>query len=280
MQELETLFNLNVLWHTIPVDKTMIWVYVELAVIILIWILIYFKRSSIKIAFEMFYEFMYWFFEEILWKNEQKWIKWTVTNIFFVILIANLLGRIWDILAVWIEPLEKWFSPFSSWKNWVFAMSLSIVVLVFIINILKNWVSTFYNYVPFWWKWFLTAWKYEWWNKILYYIKRFFMKIFDIIISMFIWMLDIVGDFIAKPISLAFRLFWNMFAWTVLLVLLVWATWALFEAIIWINLPLFLPLILFVQWLLVANIQAFVVALLSSIFIKMVSWESENQSDQ
>jgi hypothetical protein len=51
---------------------------------------------------------------------------------------------------------------------------------------------------------------------ILFYLARPVIKIFDIIISLFVGFLDIIG-ILAKVISLAFRLFGNMMSGTVLL---------------------------------------------------------------
>jgi len=56
-------------------------------------------------------------------------------------------------------------------------------------------------------------------NPVLFYIAWPLAKIFDIVVSMFIGLLDVVG-IVAKMISLAFRLYGNMLAGTVLLGLL------------------------------------------------------------
>jgi F0F1-type ATP synthase membrane subunit a len=51
--------------------------------------------------------------------------------------------------------------------------------------------------------------------------------------------------------------------------------WWLTVSLIGINIPAFLPIIVYVQWLLVAVVQAFVFSLLVAIFIKMADeWES------
>lgn len=106
-----------------------------------------------------------------------------------------------------------------------------------------------------------------------------FIKLADIVISLFIGFLDFVGDFIAKPISLAFRLYGNMFAGTILLGLLVGASSNLTAYLLHgFKFPVLLPLILFVQGLLVAIIQAFVVALLTAIFVKMTQTEEAETS--
>ena len=94
------------------------------------------------------------------------------------------------------------------------------------------------------------------------------VKVFDIIISLFLWMLEIIG-LAAKIISLSFRLFWNVTAWGLLLTMLVWALTALTASLINVEFPVLIPLIVYIQELLVAFIQAFVFPLLIAIFIKV-----------
>jgi F0F1-type ATP synthase membrane subunit a len=133
-----------------------------------------------------------------------------------------------------------------------------------------------YEYVPFRWKWIITIEKGEL-HPAVFYPAWVVIKAFDIVISLFVWFLDIIGIF-AKVISLAFRLFGNMLSGTALLtVLVVW----LGGATQWrfgFEFPILGPIILFVQGLLVASIQAFVFPLLIAIFVKVARmWEEDNQ---
>jgi len=81
----------------------------------------------------------------------------------------------------------------------------------------------------------------------LFYLARPVIKIFDIIISLFVGFLDIIG-ILAKVISLAFRLFGNMMSGTVLLsVLMVGLSAATAKWFGGVELPLLAPIILFVQ---------------------------------
>ena len=81
----------------------------------------------------------------------------------------------------------------------------------------------------------------------LYWIARPVIKIFDIVISLFVGFLDIIG-ILAKVISLAFRLFGNMMSGTVLLsVLMVGLSAATAKWFGGIELPLIAPIILFIQ---------------------------------
>jgi F0F1-type ATP synthase membrane subunit a len=99
--------------------------------------------------------------------------------------------------------------------------------------------------------------------------KGFLAKIGDIIISLFIWFLDIVGV-LAKIISLSIRLFGNMSSGSILLNVIFIGVWIWTVWFIWFNVPLGLPIIIYIQWLLSSVIQAFVFALLVGIGIAMV----------
>jgi F0F1-type ATP synthase membrane subunit a len=56
------------------------------------------KKNNFAILFGHLYEQMFDFFSDILGEKELAWIKSFVTNMFFVILIYNLLGLMFDLL--------------------------------------------------------------------------------------------------------------------------------------------------------------------------------------
>jgi len=91
---------------------------------------------------------------------------------------------------------------------------------------------------------------------------------------MFLAFLEIVG-LLAKIVSLSFRLFGNMTSGTVLLGMLVVGTSALTEQ--WtgflggFNFPIILPILVYLQEMLVALIQAIVFPLLVAVFMKVAS---------
>lgn len=102
------------------------------------------------------------------------------------------------------------------------------------------------------------------------------MKLFDIVLSFFLAILDIVG-LLAKVISLAFRLYGNMFAGSLLIAIVVTMI-ANFSASLFsgVNLPLLVPLIFYLQNILVAVIQALVFTLLLSVFAKVILQDAED----
>ena len=67
--------------------------------------------------------------------------------------------------------------------------------------------------------------------KLVYYPLWLFTKLFDILISLFVGALDIIGNF-AKVISLSFRLTGNMMSGTILLGMLVMGLKALTSSMI------------------------------------------------
>lgn len=103
---------------------------------------------------------------------------------------------------------------------------------------------------------------------LVYWPMKIFAKVFDIGISLFVGLLDIIGIG-AKVVSLSARLFGNMLSGGILLGLLAVATASMMHKAFGIESAVLTPLILFVQGLLVVVIQAFVFSLLCAIFVKI-----------
>jgi F0F1-type ATP synthase membrane subunit a len=253
----------------INLSPVMVGILVQAIIILLIGAVIFLgKNTKLYLVLEAFFEKMYNFFEEVLGEQEHKWIKLTVVGFFFVVFIANLMGWLGDILAQGITAIETGFLSFSSDRSSVFALSISAVLLTLIVQLIHLGPGKFvHEYIPIRGKKFISVTKGSV-PLVVYYPLRLVVKLFDIVISLFIGLLDIIGIF-AKMISLAFRLYGNMIAGTILLVLLTEASIKLSASIGNIDLPIILPLILFIQGLLVATVQAFVVSLLSAIFVKV-----------
>lgn len=94
------------------------------------------------------------------------------------------------------------------------------------------------------------------------------IKIFDICISIFLSLLEIVG-ILAKVISLSFRLFGNMISGTILLGMLVVGLGGITTSWFGFDFPIIFPVLIYLQEILVAFIQALVFPLLVSIFIRV-----------
>lgn len=280
--------------------------------LIVIWVIFFLaafavnKSNSFSLLFWSLYEGMLDFFADILGEDEQMWIKSFVTNLFFVILLFNLLSLLTDFFApmFWFTELNEFrlsekLGYGTSSVEFNVAMAIVWVLLTLFIQLVsQNWnkalwnhvseasrntpflkfFNFFYEYVPFRGKGIITVERGNE-NVVLFGLKWFGAKIFDIAISLFVWVLDIIGVF-AKVISLAFRLFGNMMSGTVLFTVLVVSLSSATQWRFWSELPLLAPIILFLQWLLVACIQAFVFPLLVAIFIKVARmWAEEEESD-
>ena len=219
---------------------------------------------------------MYEFFEEILGKAQKEVFKVYVVSLFFIILFSNLLSYILDLVRVMftdIEALPQFIVIPTTNFNFNLALALvSIIIMLYVQFRRAGFIKFILEYIPITGKWILDI---ERWTMkaIVYYPIKTVVKAFDIAISLFVGLLDIIG-IAAKVISLTARLYGNMLAWGILLWLLV--TWvnSMFQNLFAADFPVLGPLILYAQGLLVALIQAFVFPLLVAIFIK-IAQESE-----
>ncbi len=229
-------------------------------IILLILLWIFFsknERSGLRILFSSLFEGVWDMFESLLWEEAPLWIKKYVVYSFFVILFANLLWVFNDILR-FIVPwwLRNVTNPTGEFEfNIALALIATIIPLYLQFKKMGAW-GFFHEYIPITGKW-LIEWSWIW------------ARLWDIAISLFTWFLDIVWVF-SKVISLSMRLFGNMSAWWVLLnVTFLWLGW-LFVWLLNMNLVIGIPVILYIQSIFVAFVQAFVFAMLSCIGIKLV----------
>ncbi len=236
--------------------------YVGFAVLIVILLLIrYFgvkrSRSSFGEALRLLFDGIRNTFADILWPKASYNIKMYVVWLFFLVLLSNLLAVFSDVLRfAFPQMLRRVTAPTAEFET---TLALAFVATIIPLGIqIKNlgvwWFL--YEYVPITGKWLM-----EW--------GTIGAKIADIGISLFVWLLDMIG-IISKIISLSMRLFGNMSSWSILLnVAFLWL-WGLFVWLWWANTVIGIPIILYLQWLLVAVVQAFVFAMLTSIGIKLV----------
>ena len=222
--------------------------------------------------FEMLFEKIYGFFTDIIWEKQKYWVKSFVIWVFFVILFANLIGVLFDFLGTMFPWLENYITAPTSDTDFNIAMAIVVVWLVLYLQVQKLWFWHFlYEYFPVLGKGLIKIERWEM-SARAYYPLRAVMKLFDIVVGIFTGLLDIIW-YLAKVVSLSFRLTGNITSGTILLGMLIAGLKALS---IWLSgweLPLVLPLIVIAQGLLSAVIQAFVFALLTAIFIKVATEE-------
>lgn len=219
------------------------------------------------ILFKSIFETLHDFFLDILGGKEKKRIVSTVLAIFFIVLFSNLLAVFVDALN-FAYPIEHYFVPPTTNLMYNMAIAIFIVILVFVVQIMYHgWRHFAQEFVPLFGKNIVTV---ERGNMpgYLYWPLKVFVKIFDIVLSLFLGFLEIVGN-IAKVISLSNRLFGNMLAGTILVTILVTGLNVATKGITGFNIPFLIPIILYLQGLLVGVIQAFVMSLLAAIFIRV-----------
>nr|MDD3720090.1 F0F1 ATP synthase subunit A [Candidatus Gracilibacteria bacterium] len=256
----------------------------EVIIILIIAIILkYTKTSSLVILIDFFYEKIYSFFEEILGEEQKRWIKTYIVTLFFIIFLSNFLGIVLEIIApifgIGKEGefiLEHFVSIPSRSINFNLALAIISVFTILYIQFNSLGIKHFAEeYFPIRGKGYLPI---ERGNKkaYIYYPSLILVKTFDIVISLFLGLLEIVG-LIAKIISLSFRLFGNITSGTILLAMAIFGMNSLTQNLFSINFPVLLPVLIYLQEILVAFIQAIVFPLLVSIFIKVaISGMEEN----
>ncbi len=226
--------------------------------------------NNFILLFELMFEKIYDFFIEIIGEGQKYWVKSFVIGMFFVILFSNLMGTAIDAIAISVPQLSEWIAAPTTDANFNIAMAVLSVLLVLYLQMRHLGVGKFfYEYVPLLGKGIITIEKGNM-SRWVYYPVWLIAKLFDILISLFVGALDIIGNF-AKVISLSFRLTGNMMSGTILLGMLVVGLKGLTSAMTGFEFPVLFPLLIVLQGVLVAVIQAFVFALLTAIFIKVAT---------
>lgn len=248
-------------WFFVHIMSTYPWYMVMWLLILLLWFFgVYRKDSWFAQWFKIIFEWVRNFFEEIMWEEREQRIKMYVVTLFFVILLSNLFGVVNDIVRFFApQYLRRVTSPTWEFESTIALALISVVVTLYVqAKALWWWHKLLHEFLPITWKWLVEG--------------KWLAKLWDIVISMFTWFLDIVGTF-AKIVSLSIRLFGNMSAWSILLNVIFIGIWMLTVSMLWFNLQLWLPIIVYIQSLLSAVIQAFVFSLLVWIGITMAQWD-------
>lgn len=245
-----------------------------------------FPKGRISLLFDLLYEKVHAFYSDILGEESSSRVKTYIATLFFVIFFANIASVVVDFIAPIFGVAEngdfhlsKYIVMPTSDMQFNIALALFSTLLLLYIQFGSLGVKEFfYNYFPVWGKGYIEV-ERENMSAILYYPLATIAKIGDIIISLFLGFLDVIGLF-AKVISLSFRLFGNMTSGTILLGMLIVGMTSfsreLTEFVGGINFPIIAPLLVYAQGLLVAVIQAMVFPLLVAIFIRMAMMETNS----
>lgn len=206
---------------------------------------------------EMFIEWVASFIESV-WGHHFP-VYWKNMAIFFFVYLFwnNILWVIWDMFALVVPSIHHYFRPATTDITFNAILAVVWVGWSIVYWLQHSWIHYLNKYFPLKWLWIVPK---------VDSVLTGFLKIFDILLWLFIWLLELIWEF-ARMISLSLRLFWNILAWMVLLGL--WITWAI--AIF--KVPFLLPIVVFLVELFVWFLQAFVFTLLVVVYFKM-AWES------
>lgn len=203
-------------------------------------------KNKFVVWVDMFVELVLDFFENI-GGTLHPIAKNYVIFVFFYLLWVNLFWVLWDVFAIVIPAVHEWFRPVATdiYFNAILAVLWVVGSLIYWFKM--NGFHYIEKFVPYKWMGLVDKVDSVW---------KFFVKIADIAIGLFVWVLEMISE-VAKILSLTLRLFWNIFAWVILLTLSITA------------LPVLFPVLVIVFEIAVSFIQAFVFALLVCIYFKM-----------
>lgn len=241
--------NIEILWFEI--SQTLVTSFVA-TIFFLLFIAIYsilkWKNSnnSFVMMVDIFVEWMVKFFEWV-WAWIPKYAMNFVLFIFFYLFRVNMFWLFWDLFAVVIPSVHWWFRPVATdiFFNLILAISWVFVALFYWFQ--KNGLHFIEKFVPYKWVWL--SWEVN-------SFKSFMLKFADVAIWLFVWILETISE-IAKILSLTLRLFWNIFAWVILITLSIY------------FMPVWFPVPIMIFEVLVSFLQAFVFALLVCVYFKM-----------
>ncbi len=217
------------------------------------------KNSFFSQVFRIIYEGVWNFFSDVVWHKQPIRIRHFVVSLFGVILIANLFGLVNDFIRF---AFPQWLRRVTA-PTWEFEFNIALAIIATVVTLYYQWTLVWWphkllhEYIPITWKGVMER------NGVMWII-------WDVIISLFMWLLDVIWLF-AKIISLSLRLFGNMSSGSILLnVIFIWLS-GVTVWLIGVNLQIWLPIAIYLQWVLAAVIQAFVFALLVSMGIRLLN---------
>jgi len=185
-------------------------------------------------------------------------VKTYVLFLFIYILWNNLFWLVLDVFATVVPVIHHTFRPVSTDIYFNAMLAVFGVLWSLYYGLQNHWFHFIEKYINL--RWFGIVGKMP--KNPFKFILWLLVKIIDIILSLFVWLLEFIWEF-AKMLSLTLRLFWNIFAWVILLTLIVAAT------IAFIKVPFLWPILVLVMELLVSVLQAFVFALLVLVYFKV-----------
>ena len=232
----------------------------------LIFLAIY-RSLKAKNPLNGFVNFVDWLFEWIIkfFDDVTDWLpnyaKALVLFIFVYLLWNNLVGLVWDLFAGVVPALHHIFRPVATDIMFNAILAITGVLLAIFYGFQRHGLGYINKYFPIF-KGIGIVQNPKW-------IKGWILKLLDILLGLFVGILEMISE-IAKILSLSLRLFGNIFAWVVLVWLIIAAAGAFWGLIFkGYNPPLLFPLLVVVMELFVGIVQAFVFAMLVASYFKV-----------
>ena len=209
------------------------------------------KKSRLKLFFINFV----WFFDRYL--IDSFWSKKFARNyyalvvgIFCIILFWNLFWLIIDWLGAWVSPtILHYLRPMNSDPNTTFVLAFITITMFIWVWIKTHWFTSTAKWYCFNFTW-----------------DNLWMKL----INVFVWWLHLIW-LPSSMASLSLRLFWNIFAWIVLIWVITFLGWMMSENLLEVGKLLSVPFWFFEVF--VALIQAVVFTWLMIAYFKQASEE-------
>lgn len=202
---------------------------------------------------EYIYETIYNFLANIGGESVGKYAIMFASTIFIYVLRNNIVWLIGDMIVLVWPAWHHSFRP--STTDISFNAILAVVAVVW---------SMFYGFYVHWFHFLGKYLPHNGMGIVGKVDKRYMIipKFFDIILWLLIGLIEFVGEF-GRMMSLSLRLFGNMFVGMILLWLLIVATqWLM-------HYPLIAPILIFAYEFCVAILQAFIFALLTTVYFKL-----------
>jgi len=181
------------------------------------------KRWKLRTFFELLISYMKNWFESFLWcKHFARKNFYIVATVFFFVALWNLFWLLIEVVFALVEPvypaIHYYFRPINSDLNTTAFLAVMTIILAQFYHIKSKWAV---NHII----WYLFNFRWD----------SFFSKIWNVLF----WWLHLVWE-LARVVSLSFRLFWNILAWMILIIVMTWLSTKYLGVPFWATIPFFL----------------------------------------
>lgn len=245
-------FDFNLFWIHFGITNTIFstWIFMLVLFVVLLFFRLWIRNKwwFFKTTWLIVVWGLYGMASDFIWDKKFAWrVLFLIWWMFIFIFLSNIFSLFldWILLFAWEDlKLHSYLRPINSDPNTTFALSLSIIVISHFVAVFKKWI-------PEYLRWYFFNFSWNW--------------IFEKCVNVFVGWLHMIWE-IVKTLSLSLRLFWNIFAWVVLIWMLAFLWWMV--SIYWLRIWEIFVLPFWFFELFVALIQSVVFFVLSSIYFK------------